>query len=76
MNSDQEGLVVSFALGIVLGAGIGVGVGLLASPKSGKRPRLTIRRRARRVQGGGIGLSSDLKAKIDDPVSAAQEQPG
>jgi gas vesicle protein len=55
MNSDQEGLVVSFALGIVLGAVIGAGVRLVASPQSGKRPGLTIRRRARRVQRAASG---------------------
>ena len=43
MNSDQEGLVVSFALGIVLGAG----AALLASPESGKRPQRMIRHRTR-----------------------------
>ncbi|MDE0899325.1 MAG: YtxH domain-containing protein [Longimicrobiales bacterium] len=60
MNSDQEGLVVSFALGIVLGAIIGTGVGLLASPQSGKLPRLTVTRRARRVQAAASGSLDHL----------------
>jgi gas vesicle protein len=80
MNSDQDRLVVSFASGIVLGAVIGAGVALLTSPQSGKRTRRTIRRRAKRVRGSASGrlddLASDLKAKIDDAVSAAHERVG
>lgn len=78
MEYDNDGQVLNFVSGLVLGAVIGAGIALLMAPDKGSRTRRKLVRRASRLKSGASDrwdeLADDVGKKVDEAVRGARKR--
>ena len=78
MEYDDDGQVLNFVSGLVLGAMIGAGIALLTAPNAGLKTRRRLRRRATNLGGEAgerwDGLADDVKDKVGQAVKGARKR--
>lgn len=78
MEYENDGQLLNFVSGLLLGAAIGAGFALLTAPQSGRRTRRKIRRAAGDVRHDAEDrwdeLAEDVKARVDDAVQGARSR--
>ncbi len=78
MEYDNEGQIVNFVAGLLLGAVIGAGVALLSAPQSGRRTRRRIRKAAVDLRDSASDrwedLADDVKRRVDDAIEGARDK--
>ncbi len=76
MEYDNEGGLVNFFAGLLLGAVIGAGVALLSAPQSGRRARRRLRRAVVDMKDSATDrwedLADDVKQRVDDAIEGAR----
>ncbi len=76
MEYDNEGQLVNFFAGLVLGAVIGAGVALLSAPQSGRRTRRRLQKAAVDLRDSASDrwddLADDVKRHVDDAIEGAR----
>ncbi len=70
MAAQDEGKIVAFTAGAILGGLIGAGTALLFAPSSGRRTRRRLRRTAEEI---GDRAGESLEHAVDDAREAADE---
>ena len=78
MDYDNDGQVLNFVSGLVLGAVIGAGIALLMAPDKGSRTRRKLARTASRMKSGAGDkweeLAEDVTKKVDEAVRGARKR--
>ena len=78
MEYDNEGQVLNFVSGLVLGAVIGAGIALLMAPDKGSRTRKRLMKTASRLKGEATDkwddLADDVTKKVDEAVLGARKR--
>ena len=78
MEYDNEGQVLNFVSGLVLGAVIGAGIALLMAPEKGSRTRRRLMKTASRLKSGASDkwddLADDVTKKVDEAVRGARKR--
>jgi len=75
---ENEGHVLNFVAGVVLGTIIGAGVALLAAPAKGKKTRKRLVRAAEGVRESAQDrfedFADEVKGRVDDAVKVARKR--
>jgi len=78
MDYDNDGQVLNFVSGVVLGVVIGAGIALLAAPEKGFKTRRRLRRTASGLKSEAGDrwdeLADDVTKKVDEVVRGARER--
>lgn len=78
MEYDNDGQVLNFVSGLVLGAVIGAGIALLMAPDKGSRTRRKLARTASRLKSDASDrwdeLADDVGKKVDEAVRGARKR--
>lgn len=78
MDYADDGQVLNFVSGLVLGAVIGAGIALLMAPEKGDRTRRRLRKTASHLKSGAgdrlEDLADDVTRKVDKAVRGARER--
>jgi gas vesicle protein len=78
MEYDNEGQVLNFVSGLVLGAVIGAGIALVMAPDKGIRTRRRLLKTATRLKRGATDkwddLADDVTKKVDEAVRGARKR--
>ena len=77
MDYDQDGQVLNFVSGLLLGAIIGAGVAYLTAPQAGKKTRKRIRRVADDFRDTATDrlddLADEVKGRVDEVIRDARK---
>ncbi|NIP59677.1 MAG: hypothetical protein GWM92_15300 [Gemmatimonadetes bacterium] len=78
MEYENDGRVINFVSGLLLGAAVGAGIALLMAPQSGRRTRRKLRRAADDLRFGAEDrwdeLADEVKARVDDAVKGTRKK--
>lgn len=78
MEYDNDGQVLNFVSGLVLGVVIGAGIALLTAPDAGRRTRRRIKRVASRLRSGAgerwDDVAEDVGKRVDVAVRSARKR--
>lgn len=78
MEYENDGQVLNFVSGLLLGAAVGAGIALLMAPQSGRRTRRKLRRAADDLRVGAEDrwdeLADEVKARVDDAVKGTRKK--
>ena len=78
MDNENDGQVLSFVSGLVLGAVIGAGIALLMAPARGDKTRRRLKKAAARLRSGAGDrwgeLADDVSKKVDEAVRGARKR--
>ncbi len=78
MDYDNDGRVLNFVSGLILGAVIGAGVALLTAPEPGRATRRRLRRTAARLKGKAgeqwEEIADDVTKRVGASVRGARKR--
>ena len=78
MDYDNDGQVLNFVSGLVLGVAIGAGIALLTAPEKGLKTRRRLRRTASGLKSEAgdrwDDLADDVTKKVDEAVRGARKR--